>query len=67
LYTTDYYTGDPDLEPLRWSVNDPMRGTFWGHAAPVSWFEESSLVADFNGGMVEVRDESLSERPQTAI
>jgi 3,4-dihydroxyphenylacetate 2,3-dioxygenase len=67
LYTTDYYTGDPDLEPLRWSVNDPMRGTFWGHAAPASWFEESSLVADGEGGTVGIIEESLKERPQTAI
>jgi catechol 2,3-dioxygenase len=67
LYTTDYYTGDPDLKPLRWSVNDPMRGTFWGHAAPASWFEESSLVADGEGGTVGLIEESLKERPQTVI
>ena len=67
LYTTDYYTGDPDLEPVRWSVNDPMRGTFWGHAAPASWFKESSLVADGEGGTVEIIEESLKERPQTVI
>jgi len=23
LYACDYYTGDPDHKPLRWSVNDP--------------------------------------------
>lgn len=65
LYTSDYYTGDPDLEPLRWSVNDPMRGTFWGHAAPTSWFEESSVVAGYDGDTVEVHNEQLQERPQT--
>jgi len=67
LYTSDYYTGDPDTEPLRWSVNDPMRGTFWGHAAPASWFEESSVVADGNGDTVELQEQSLTERPQTVI
>jgi catechol 2,3-dioxygenase len=66
LYTSDYYTGDPDLEPIRWSVNDPRRGTFWGHAAPMSWFEESSLVAGFEGGLGEVRSARLTDRPQTA-
>ena len=65
LYTSDYYTGDPGLQPLRWSVNDPMRGTFWGHAAPKSWFEESSPVADYQGGTVEIREQELEERPQT--
>ena len=66
LYTSDYYTGDPELEPLRWSVNDPRRGTFWGHKAPESWFEESSVVADHDGGIVPLRDPELLERPQTA-
>lgn len=66
LYTGDYYTGDPDHEPIRWSVNDPRRGTFWGHAAPVSWFEESSVVSDYRGGTVPLTEQKLSERPQTA-
>ncbi len=65
LYTGDYYTGDPDLQPLRWTVDDPRRGTFWGHAAPASWFEESSAVADLQGRLVPVRPEKLSDRPQT--
>jgi catechol 2,3-dioxygenase len=65
LYTGDYYTGDPDFEPIRWSVNDPRRGTFWGHAAPSSWFEESSPVADLEGGMAEVAEPRLKDRPQT--
>ncbi len=65
LYTGDYYTGDPDFEPIRWSINDPRRATFWGHAAPASWFEESSLVAGFDGGSVEVARRRLEERPQT--
>ncbi|MGH2698488.1 MAG: 3,4-dihydroxyphenylacetate 2,3-dioxygenase [Actinomycetota bacterium] len=67
LYTSDYYTGDPGLEPLRWSVNDPMRQTFWGHAAPASWFEESSVVADYNGGTRGVQAARLHHRPETVI
>lgn len=55
LYTSDYYTGDPDLVPLRWSATDPQRGTFWGHRAPASWFEESSSLADGDGGTVATR------------
>lgn len=65
LYTCDYYTGDPDFEPIRWSVNDPRRGTFWGHAAPASWFEESSRVLDLDGRPVPVEPAKLRERPQT--
>lgn len=66
LYTSDYFTGDPDCDVIRWSVNDPRRGTFWGHAAPPSWFEESSPVADYAGGTMEVREQLMAERPQTA-
>ncbi len=42
LFTSDYLTVDPDLEPLRWSLDDPQRQTLWGHPAPKSWFEEGS-------------------------
>ncbi len=36
LFTSDYLTVDPDLEPLRWSLNDPQRQTLWGQPAPKS-------------------------------
>ncbi len=42
LYACDYYTGDPDLEPLRWSVSDIRCRSFWGARAPDSWYDESS-------------------------
>jgi 3,4-dihydroxyphenylacetate 2,3-dioxygenase len=45
LFTSDYLTVDPDLEPLRWSLTDPQRQTLWGHPAPKSWFEEGSEFA----------------------
>ena len=65
LYTGDYWTGDPDWEPIRWSINDPRRATFWGHWAPKSWFEESSRVLDLEGRVVPVREGRLAHRPQT--
>ena len=65
LYTNDYFTGDSDFQPIRWSVNDPRRGTFWGHAAPASWFEESSRVQAMDGSLVDVREQLLTDRPQT--
>ena len=45
LYTSDYFTGDHDHEPLRWSLKDPRRQTLWGAPAPRSWFEEGTPFA----------------------
>jgi len=45
LYTSDYFTGDHDHAPLRWSLNDPRRQTLWGAPAPRSWFEQGSPFA----------------------
>jgi catechol 2,3-dioxygenase len=61
LFTSDYLAIDPDLEPLRWSLNDPQRQTLWGHPAPKSWFEEGTKFAD-----VTVRDPVLAARPVVA-
>ncbi|WP_436640923.1 3,4-dihydroxyphenylacetate 2,3-dioxygenase [Microbaculum sp. FT89] len=43
LFTSDYLTADPDMEPIRWTLRDPQRQTLWGHPAPRSWFEEGSF------------------------
>lgn len=61
LFTSDYLTVDPDLEPLRWSLTDPQRQTLWGHPAPKSWFEEGS---EFAGLMM--RDPIMAPRPIVA-
>jgi catechol 2,3-dioxygenase len=61
LFTSDYLTVDPDLEPYRWSLRDPQRQTLWGHPAPKSWFEEGSV---FTG--VEVREPVLEAQPIVA-
>lgn len=61
LFTSDYLTVDPDLEPLRWSLTDPQRQTLWGHPAPKSWFEEGS---EFSGLMV--REPIMAPRPIVA-
>lgn len=42
IYCSDYQTVDPDLEPIRWALDDPQRQTLWGAPAPRSWFEEGS-------------------------
>jgi 3,4-dihydroxyphenylacetate 2,3-dioxygenase len=65
LYTGDYLTCDPDRVPLRWSIDDPRRQTFWGHAAPASWFDEASLVEDIAGEQLQpVHPPVLADRPQ---
>jgi catechol 2,3-dioxygenase len=65
LYANDYLTVDPDFAPIRWSINDPRRQTFWGHAAPACWFEEAALVETITGdGFMPVREGELQDRPQ---
>jgi catechol 2,3-dioxygenase len=64
LYSCDYYTGDPDHRPLRWSVNDPRCRSFWGTRAPDSWYEESSLVMGPDGGPVATEAAPVDERDQ---
>jgi catechol 2,3-dioxygenase len=61
LFTSDYLTVDPDLEPIRWSLADPQRQTLWGQPAPKSWFEEGSI---FTG--VAVREPMLAAQPIVA-
>jgi len=49
VYTSDYYTGDPDHPVLRWSVRDPRRRDFWGNAVIPSWYSDASVVLDLDG------------------
>ena len=64
LYSCDYYTGDPDLEPLRWSVNDVRCRSFWGTRAPDSWYDESSSILGPDGEIVATEDATIDERDQ---
>lgn len=61
LFSSDYLTVDPDLEPLRWTLRDPQRQNLWGQPAPKSWFEEGSA---FPG--VAVREPTLDALPVVA-
>ncbi len=64
LYTGDYLVADPDWQPIRWSINDPRRATFWGHVPPQSWFDEASLVESIlDGSLVEPTPPRLRDRP----
>lgn len=64
IYTSDYLTVDPDVDPIRWDLNDKRRQTLWGQAAPRSWFEEASPVEATEGGFVETTESVLSSKPQ---
>jgi len=64
LYANDYLTADPDAEPIRWTLDDPRRATFWGHAAPACWFEEAMAVQSIGGeGFMPQRNPPLRDRP----
>jgi catechol 2,3-dioxygenase len=64
LYSCDYYTGDPDHKPLRWSVNDPRCRSFWGARAPDSWYDESSLLIGPDDQTVATQPANVDERSQ---
>jgi len=64
LYSCDYYTGDPDHRPLRWSANDARCRSFWGTRAPDSWYEESSVVLGADGEPVPTEEADVDERDQ---
>lgn len=64
LYTSDYLTVDPDLPPVRWSLNDPRRQTLWGHKTPKSWFLEGSPFLDLEGRPIPTRSPSLLGIPE---
>lgn len=64
LYTGDYLIADPDFPPIRWSLNDPRRATFWGHVPPRSWFDEASPVESIlDGNLMPVREAQTRDRP----
>jgi len=62
LYACDYYTGDPDLVPIRWSVSDARCRSFWGARAPDSWYEDSTVVLDPDGLPTTTVEASVDER-----
>jgi catechol 2,3-dioxygenase len=61
IYTSDYYTGDPDSPTVRWDVTDPRRRDFWGHPVVRSWYDEASPVLDLDGNPVPVTEPERRE------
>lgn len=67
IFTSDYLTVDPDLEPIRWHLDDKRRQTLWGQAAPRSWFEEAALLEDIRGETVKTSESVLESRPRYVL
>ncbi|HKN53093.1 MAG TPA: 3,4-dihydroxyphenylacetate 2,3-dioxygenase [Amycolatopsis sp.] len=67
IYTSDYYTGDPDNPIVRWSVDDKRRRDFWGHAVVPSWYTEASLVLDLDGVPVPLSAPKVREGERTGV
>ena len=64
FYTGDYLTADPNWKPIRWSLEDKKRATFWGATPPRSWFDEASNVESvYDGRMVEPVQVLVQDRP----
>jgi catechol 2,3-dioxygenase-like lactoylglutathione lyase family enzyme len=65
VYTSDYFTGDPGHEPLRWDVRDERRRDFWANPIVPSWYQGSVGVLDLAGRPVPVVDHEPDERNVT--
>ena len=65
IYTTDYYTGDPGHQALRWDVNDPRRRDFWGNPVVPRWYDEASRVLDLDGNVEPLRERISDEKAIT--
>lgn len=65
VYTSDYFTGDPDHEPLRWDVHDERRRDFWANPIVPTWYNGSVGVLDLSGLPVEVNEQAPTERDVT--
>lgn len=61
IYTSDYYTGDPDMETFRWDVHDDRRRDFWGNAVIESWYKEATPVLDLNGDVMKIEEANVDE------
>ncbi len=64
LYTGDYLIVDPDWQPIRWTLDDPRRATYWGAPAPASWFNDAAVVESIRDGtLMPTRAPRLRDRP----
>jgi 3,4-dihydroxyphenylacetate 2,3-dioxygenase len=65
IYTTDYFTGDPGHQPIRWDVHDERRRDFWSNPVVPTWYQGSVGVLDLDGNPVPVQAQDPTERTVT--
>jgi catechol 2,3-dioxygenase len=58
IYCSDYQTVDPDLEAIKWDLQDPQRQTLWGAKAPESWFKHGTVFEN-----IDVSDSDIKASP----
>jgi catechol 2,3-dioxygenase len=64
MFTSDYQIADHDTPPVRWSIGDPRRATFWGHVPPKSWFDDAAQVENIlTGHLLPTSPPPLKDRP----
>lgn len=61
VYTTDYFTGDPGHEPIRWDVHDECRRDFWANPIVPTWYHGSVPVLDLDGNPTPVLAQEAKE------
>lgn len=61
VYTSDYFTGDPDHETYRWSVHDDRRRDYWGNAVIPSWYAEATTMLGLDGRPQPIADIPASQ------
>ena len=62
LYACDYYTGDPDHRPLRWSAADASCRSFWGARAPDAGTTSRRWCSARTARRSELSDADVDER-----
>ena len=60
VFTSHYYTGDPDNPVKTWSVHDERRRSWWGHSIIPSWYTEGSRVLNLDGELQPVIEQGGS-------
>jgi catechol 2,3-dioxygenase len=66
VYTTDYFTGDPDHAPIRWDVHDERRRDFWANPIVPTWYSGSVGVLDLDGQPIPTREQEESSTEKEA-
>ena len=67
IFTSHYYTGDPDNPVKTWTFQDNRRRSWWGHKIIPTWYTEGSVVLDLDGEVKPVRTQAGSIELQATV